>query len=171
MRLKIWKLLKIWKIMIDDENQKKIWNQKNYVNLINSENVRNQKSSEILEDFWKSEKKEFWGLSCREIVEQDLTLKIQKVGQKAKRPQNKKNVPTHPMTMPLKRLGKKSLGYIVSCFEQTQYVCQAYILGIFKKLKARKIQPPKKNSTKRGSLLPKFQSEHVHMWVKWARCV
>ena len=35
-------------------------------------------------------------MSCREIVEQDLTLKIQKVGQKAKRPQNKKNIPTHP---------------------------------------------------------------------------
>ena len=35
-------------------------------------------------------------------------LKIQKVGPKAKRPQknNKKNIPTHPMTMPLKRLVK-----------------------------------------------------------------
>ena len=37
-------------------------------------------------------------------------MKIQKVGPKAKRPQNNKNknnTPTHPLTMPLKRLVKK----------------------------------------------------------------
>ena len=40
-------------------------------------------------------------------------MKIQNVGPKAKRPQNKKkkkqkrNIPTHPMTMPLKRLVKR----------------------------------------------------------------
>ena len=50
-------------------------------------------------------------MPCREI-EQDLNLTILKVGPKAKCPQknNKKkknNIPTHPMTMPLKRLVKK----------------------------------------------------------------
>ena len=53
---------------------------------------------------------------CTEI-EQDLNLKIQNVSPKAKRPKKnnmKKNIPTHPMTMPLKRLviiqvGEKSL--------------------------------------------------------------
>ena len=40
-------------------------------------------------------------------IEQDLNLKIQKVGPKAKASQNKKkNIPTYPMTMPLKRLVK-----------------------------------------------------------------
>ena len=48
-------------------------------------------------------------MPCREI-EQDLNWKIQKVGPKAKRPQNKmknkNNIPTHPMTIPLKQLVK-----------------------------------------------------------------
>ena len=36
-------------------------------------------------------------------------MKIQKVGPKAKRPKNQNNnIPTHPMTMPLKRLVKNT---------------------------------------------------------------
>ena len=83
---------------------------KKILKLNNSENLRysvNLKKSEI----WKILKiwpflKEFWGLPCREI-EQDLNLKIQKVWPEARRNKNKNNnTPTHPMTMPLKRLVK-----------------------------------------------------------------
>ena len=83
---------------------------KKILKLNNSENLRysvNLKKSEI----WKILKiwpflKEFWGLPCREI-EQDLSLKIQKVWPEARRNKNKNNnTPTHPMTMPLKRLVK-----------------------------------------------------------------
>ena len=70
-------------------------------------------------------------MSCKDI--EDLTLKIQKVGPKAKGPQNKKNIPTHPMTMPLKRLVKKQAWDTVSHVLNNLNMA-GYILGIFKKL-------------------------------------
>ena len=50
-------------------------------------------------------------MPCREI-KQDLNLKIQKVGPKAKRPKKnqKNNTTTHPMTMP-QAAGKKRTLY------------------------------------------------------------
>ena len=103
-------------------------------------------------------------MSCREIVEQDLTLKIQKVGQKAKRPQNKKNIPTHPMTMPLKRLGKKAWATLSHVLNKLNTYVRLIFWAFSKNSRQEKFNL-QKNSTKRGgvSLLPKFQSEHVHM--------
>ena len=52
-------------------------------------------------------------MSCREI-EQDLNLKIQKVGPKAKRPKKNKKTPTHPMTMPQAAGKKGGLWWVIT---------------------------------------------------------